>query len=195
MLVSLGPIGDASGVMEVDESITGLGFSVISGNGFSTNMTAGFDPIFTPGHAYLGLMIGDNEEDTDLIIDLTAEYGGVDATLDDGMGRLVVIYYVRGLESGAFTLSNADGTPLGTSFLSLDTSGFDLAPDVYSVALMPGDYTLNTTTAASADEALIPQQTISMGADELTIIAITGAYPDGVQALLFGPDGTRVLGE
>jgi hypothetical protein len=194
-LANLGPFGEATAFMDVDTSITGLGFSIITGSGFSASMTAGFGPIFSAGHDYLVLMIGDSEEDTSLTIDLTAEFGGADAVVDDGMGRLLVIYFVRELGSAAFTLSNADHTPIGTTFLSLDASSFSPEARVYSVALLPGDYFLSATAANNVDAALMPEQSLSLIADDITIVAVMGAYPDAVQALLIGPDGATVLGE
>jgi hypothetical protein len=192
-LATLGPFGFVSDPVAVDESITGLAYSIQTGSGFSASSTSSFDPIFTAGHDYLVVVIGDEEEDDMLVLDLTQAFGGADAVADDGLGRLVVLYYVRELSSGAFSITNADNTPLGIYFLGLDTSGFDLEPETLSLALLPGDYTLSATAANDMLGELIPEQSLNLAADEVTVVGVVGAYPGTVQGVIIAPDGVTIL--
>ena len=189
-LSTLGPFGFVSDPVEVDASLTGVGYSIQTGSGFSASGSFGTSPRFTAGHEHLVVVIGDDDEDDLLITDLTAAFGGADSVADDGLGRLYVLYFVRGLTSSAISLLNADGTPLGTTFLALDTDSVQ----TQALALPPGSYTFRANAANDPATALIPEQALTLAADELTLVALVGVYPDAVQGMIVSPDGVNLIG-
>ena len=194
VLTQLGPFGTVSDPIEVDASLTGVGYSIVTGSGFSASGSFGTSPRFTAGHEHLVIVIGDDEEDDLLITDITAAFGGADSVADDGLGRLYVAYFVRELPGSAITLLNADGTSLGTRFMALDTESFDSAVETQALALLPGTYTLRAAVASDPTVNLILEQALTLAADDLTFVALVGAYPDAVQAMVISPDGVNVIG-
>jgi len=196
VLADAGGYGSLTDYIAVSSDLTGYSYSLSTGSGFSAGFRgAGSEsPLFAPDHEYLAIMIA-IEDDKDLIsIDLTAQFGGLDGTAANGLGRLIVGHYVSGLSAGAYTLQEAGGTTLVTQFFSPDFSSFDIVVPMAAWGLAPGDYQLSAAAANDSAGVLLDAQSLTLSADQVTVLLVLGSYPDVVQAYLITAEGLTILG-
>lgn len=196
LLVDVGVYGSLTDYIAMSSDLTGYGYSLSTGSGFSAGFrgAGSSEPLFAPDHEYLAIMIA-VEDDKDLLkIDLTAQFGGLDATAANGMGRLIVGHYVSGLTAGAYTLQDANDTTLITQFFSPDFSSFDVTVPMAAWGLAPGDYQLSVAAANDPAGVLVDAQALTLSADQVTVMLVLGSYPDAVQTYLITSEGLTTFG-
>lgn len=180
-LAEITEYGVISDPITIPADLKGLGYAVTGFDWSNGGARGSSDPIVTPGHDYLILLLGDQEEQEPLMLDLTLAFGEVEGAAAD-FGRVLIAQFVPNLATGIYTISSGEGSPYAVQFLSQDIE--DPEPQQAAFALPAGDYQVQLTTGAAPTTPLfIEGVQLSLSAGQTKLVVLVGMVDGAPNAL------------